>query len=259
MSRFLSSEVGNKELEPIGTYWQQSLVTLEKALEPVMFRFDQLDRSIKEAKKYCRDPSEHHLSRDESAAVFLYTMEGGDNSFYRLMNESLRSRNRRDAQPWFKFLKLFDTALQKLPTVRRSIWRGMSGDCSHLFKKDEILTWWSIISCTLSITTTQRFLESQDNGTLLMIEAKNGKDISAYSNFPDEKEVILMSGTQLRVEDNAMDYGSLIVVHLVELDDDEAQREKEKTKAKLVPKPENKDASGKYSIICSCSFTQLSI
>jgi hypothetical protein len=249
MSRFLSTEIGNEELGSIGAYWQQSVVSLEEALAPVMSRFDQLDRSIKESKKRCNYPSTHNLTRDESAAVFLYTMEGGDNSFYLILNETLRSKNRRAAKLWFGFLKLFDSALNKLPTVRKSIWRGMNGDCSHLFKKDEILTWWSISSCSISLTAAQHFLESKAHGTLLMIEAKNAKDITGYTNFPDEKEVILKPGTYLRVEDNALRHpGGLNVIHLLELDDDEAQAEKEKIKTTLVSESGDKGTTGTYYI-----------
>ncbi len=53
-----------------------------------------------------------------------------------------------------------------------------------------------------------------------MIEAKNGKSISIYSNFPDENEVILGLGTRLRVVSDALDHPSLNVVHLVELSDE---------------------------------------
>jgi hypothetical protein len=92
MSRVLGTDIDNEELESIGAYWQNSLVSLEEALESVMARFDQLDRSIKEAKKRCRYPSEHGLTRDALVAVFLYSMEGGDNSLYHILNETLRSK-----------------------------------------------------------------------------------------------------------------------------------------------------------------------
>jgi hypothetical protein len=177
MNRFSDNEIGKKDLAAIGAYWQHSLLPLEQALEPVISRFDQLDRSIREAKRRCHHPSEHELTRDESAAVFLYSMEGGDNSFYRILNEILRSEDRRAIKPWFGFLKLFDTALAKLPTVRRAVWRGMKGNVSHQFNKGEILTWWSINSCSLSLKVVEQFLGESTNSTLLMIEAKNAKDV----------------------------------------------------------------------------------
>jgi hypothetical protein len=53
-----------------------------------------------------------------------------------------------------------------------------------------------------------------------MIEAKNGKQISSYSNFPQENEVILGLGTRLCVASDALEHSSLNVVHLKELSDE---------------------------------------
>ncbi|CAF3971307.1 unnamed protein product, partial [Rotaria sp. Silwood1] len=69
-------------------------------------------------------------------------MEGGDKSPYRILNKTLRSENRREAAPWFGFLKLFDTGLSKWPTVQECVWRGAHGDISQQFKEGDKLTWW---------------------------------------------------------------------------------------------------------------------
>jgi len=250
MSRFLDVEIGNKKLPPIGAFWQHSLLSLDQALQPVMHHFDQLDRSISEAKKRCCYPSKHQLTREESAAVFLYTMEGGDNSFYRVLNKVLHSENREEIRPWFGFLKLFDTALAKLPTVQKCVWRGVNSNISQQFKKGEIVTWWSVSSCSMSLAVVQAFLGSDENATLLMIEVKKAKDISGYTSFPKEKEVLLAPGTQLYVESNVLHHhGGLHVVHLVEVHDGhEAQLPTAMTSMSLSSQSEKKDASGKYRI-----------
>ena len=118
MSRFIDTKFDNKQLPPICGYWSENLVPLEQALKLIIPRVEQLDRSIKAARKYCRFPSEHGLTHDESAALYLYTMEGGENSFYRILNDALRSEDRPALKPWFPYLKLLDTAFSKLPTVR---------------------------------------------------------------------------------------------------------------------------------------------
>ncbi|CAF4341260.1 unnamed protein product, partial [Rotaria sordida] len=56
-----------------------------------------------------------------------------------------------------------------------------------------------------------------------MIEVKNGKAISVYSNFPEENEVIIPLGTRLRVVSDALDHASLNVIHLHELVDENDQ------------------------------------
>jgi hypothetical protein len=250
MSRYLDIEIDNKKLPPIGAYWQHTLLPLREALQPVMSRFDQLDRSIDKAIKQCWYPSKHNLTREESAAVFLYTMEGGDNSFYRVLNEALRSENRRLIRPWFGYLKLFDTALKKLPVVQECVWRGMSGNISQKFKQGETVTWWSVSSCSVSLEVVQDFLGSDENATLIMIEAKKARDISGYTSFPDENEVLLAPETELRVKSNALHHqGGLHVVHLVEVQSGhEAQLSTDMNSMNLSSQTENKGASGKYKI-----------
>ena len=48
-------------------------------------------------------------------------MEWGNDSFYRVLNRALRSEDRSSLKPWFVFLKLFATALGKLPNLKKVI------------------------------------------------------------------------------------------------------------------------------------------
>ncbi|CAF4762163.1 unnamed protein product, partial [Rotaria sp. Silwood2] len=114
MNRFTEFELENKDLQPVAGYWAYKVVSLEEALKDLISQINELKRSIKEAKKNCKQSSPHNLTRDEAAAIFLYTMEAGDHSFYRILNQVLRKENRKEAIPWFSYLKLFDTALKKL-------------------------------------------------------------------------------------------------------------------------------------------------
>ena len=58
-----------------------------------------------------------------------------------------------------------------------------------------------------------------------MIEAKNGKSISAYSNFKHENEVILWLGTDLRVKSDVLNHASMNIVHLLELTNEDSDTE----------------------------------
>jgi hypothetical protein len=145
-------------------------------------------------------------------------MDWGDQSLYQVLNAVLRIRDRSVLVPWHGYLKLFDSALKKLPSLDICLWRGINVDVSQNFKKGEELTWWSFSSCSPSVYVIQQFLGPVS--TLLMIQAKNGKSISVYSNFPEENEVILGLGTRLRVRSNALDHPSFKIVHLVELSSD---------------------------------------
>ena len=231
VSRFKDVDVENKKLPPIGGYWNAKLVSLEEALQPVESLFNDLSRSIRMAKKHCTYSSDHNLTRDESAALYLYTMESGENSFYQILNAALRSENRPALIPWFRFLRLFDEALKKLPIVKGSIWRGVPSDVSGIFTKGQVFTWWGISSCSTSLEVIEDFLESTTSSTIFMIEAKQGRDVSAYSYLKGENEVLLNFGTELRVKSKTSKKNSgEIIVYLEELNDDvEVQDIKPKT------------------------------
>jgi hypothetical protein len=208
-----------------------------------MSRINELDEFIKIAKTECHFPSEHGLTREESASIYLYTMDWGDQSLYRLLNEALRVKDRSVLVPWHGYLKLLYTALQKLPSLKQNLWRGVNGDITKNYKEDEELTWWSFNSCSSAIKVVENFLGSVS--TLLMIEAKNGKLISAYSNFPQENEVILGLGTRLRVVSDALNHASLKVIHLVELSDENNEELSSSLATMSVSQPV-KTAASKY-------------
>ncbi|CAF3431676.1 unnamed protein product [Rotaria sp. Silwood2] len=221
MNRFTEFELENKDLQPVAGYWAYNVVSLEEALKGFISQINELKRSIKEAKKYCKQPSPHNLTRDEAASILLYTMEAGDHSFYRILNQVLRKENRKEAIPWFSYLKLFDTALKKLPKVKGNIWRAVPGNLASKYKPNQLLTWWTISSCSTSADVVKAFLKSNQEATLFMIEAVNGKDLAGYTMYPDEHEVILGVGTQLRVKNVGFEHNNLHLVVLVEIDDDD--------------------------------------
>jgi hypothetical protein len=222
MLRFTDNDPNNKRLPPVYGYLTHLLLPLRQAIQPILSQINQLDRFAKIAINECHYPNEHGLTRDESASVFLYTMEWGTDSFYRVLNRALRAEDRSALKPWFAYLKLFDTALEKLPTIQGNVWRGIDGDISRNFKKDQELTWWSINSCSSSVDVIKNFLGS--NSTLFLIEVVNGKKITGYTNFSTENEVILGPGTRLCVVTDPLDHPTLHVVHLRELSDGTEQQ-----------------------------------
>ncbi|CAF3600529.1 unnamed protein product [Adineta steineri] len=221
MHRFTDIESTSKRLPPVYGYLTHQLVPLSKALEPISSTIDQLDRFGKIAKNECHFPSEYGLTRDESAAVYLYTMEWGENSFYQVINRALRAEDRSALKPWFAYLKLFDVAVQKLPNVRKNLWRGVSKDITRNFKKGDEFTWWTISSCSTSVNIIKDFLGP--NSTLFLIEAINGKDVSSCTNYPNENEVILCPGTRFRVVSDPLDQPPMHLIHLQEITDDDEE------------------------------------
>ncbi|CAF4002358.1 unnamed protein product [Rotaria sp. Silwood1] len=131
------------------------------------------------------------------------------------LNRALRAKDRHELKPWFGFLKLFITALNKLPSVQTTIWRGVNTDVTFSFIENKLEIWWTVNSCSRDLDAIQSYLIA--TGTIFNIQVINGKDIRTYSAFKDENEIILVPGTHLRVKSTPFNHkNSLFLVHLEE-------------------------------------------
>jgi len=188
-----SSELEEANRIPIFGYEDSPLLTLEEAIEKISSTIPHtMDYVAKAKKKY---NAHQNLSWNESAAIYLYTME---TPIFSHLNKTLRDRNRQALKPWFAFLKLFISALEKLPPIKATVWRGVNYDDTLTFVDKDIHIWWGVNSCSINTRTVQQFLS--ETGTLFVIDTIHGKDISAFSAFPDEQEVILMPGTRVQAK-----------------------------------------------------------
>ena len=137
------------------------------------------------------------LTRDECAAVVLYTMEDmpRERSPYYVMNAALREKNRQAVRPWRDFVWLLLHALRKLPPSKaRVVYRGMAG--SELEEGAE-LQWSAFSSTATKVDVMEVFLDAEEAtaGTRTMIHLELtepvGRDVSAFSLYPQECEVLL--------------------------------------------------------------------
>ncbi|CAF3687535.1 unnamed protein product [Rotaria sp. Silwood1] len=162
------------------------------------------------------------LTVDESAAIRLYTIEWDepDLSLYAMLNRTLKNNNREHLQPYFKYLKLFLTALAKLPCLPPlTIWRGVTKNLSTNFSPGTPVTWWAFSSCTTSLTVLENdiYLGTTGDRTLFSIEAINGRTIHAHSHFLSEDEVLLLPGTHMIVQSQLNPGAGLHIVHLKQI------------------------------------------
>ena len=215
MLRFTNVDITPTRLPPVYAFYNHPLLTLREALAPILIRIIGLDQFIRIATAECHFPSEHDLTRDESASIYIYTMEWGEQSLYRKLNAELQNSDRSVLAPWHGYLRLFDTALQKLPSLQAIIWRGINHDISNDYREGVEMTWWKFSSCSTAVSAVKEFLGPIS--TLLMIEAKNAKSISIYSNSQQEKEVVLPLGTRVRVVSDTLTHSSMNLIHFQEL------------------------------------------
>ncbi|CAF4108906.1 unnamed protein product, partial [Adineta steineri] len=207
------SELQEANRSPIDGYEDSPLLTLEEAVEKLISLDPRIKDYVITAKNKCNQHS-GLLTWDESAAIYLYSMPLPD--FYSSLNNTLRAKNRDALKPWFSYLKLFMTALKKLPSTQERVWRAVCGDVSSVFVKNKIEIWWSINSTSMDLKIIEPFLG--ENGTLFAIEGIHGKDISQFSANLHEKEIILMPGTYVRARTEALNFKKcLFIVHLDEV------------------------------------------
>jgi hypothetical protein len=209
-------------LQPILGYALEPLLSLEDACQPVLTIVPHLSAHIWIAKENSKNPSDG-LTQDESAAIHLYTMEWDPNvyetreSLYSHLNRTLKEIDRTKLRPWFRYLKLFLTALAKLPLVpRQTVWRGIRKDLSDDYPKDSKATWWGFSSCTTSLDVLESELYLGNTGTrsLFSIETFNARSIRAHSHFKTEDEILLLPGTYFEVISQLKSSSDLNIIHL---------------------------------------------
>ncbi|CAF0736278.1 unnamed protein product [Adineta steineri] len=207
-------------LLPIQGYEKRPVVSLEDAVEPLVQFVPDIKRMAYVAKMKCRNPPADYLSKDESASIILYSLqwEPYEESFYYVLNATLRAENRKKLVPWFLYLKLVLTALSKLPPLQRTVYRGVKGDMRKYYTKGETVFWWGFSSCTttMDVLENDQFLGATGIRTFFAIECMNGKDIQQHSQYKSEDEILLPPGRQFKVVSCLNQSGGLYMIQLRE-------------------------------------------
>ncbi|CAF1201476.1 unnamed protein product [Didymodactylos carnosus] len=223
-SRFtdIRDEPIDKSLIPIKGYHDKPIVPLAEAIKPVEHLFEDLQDYVKLSLHNCKKPAEG-LTQDEAASIQLYTIEfDGGPSLYQELNDALRAEKRENLKPWFSYLKLFLTALYKLPSKTETIFRGVKHvDLSDKYPTGFKFAWWGVSSCTTTVDVlkSEKFFGKSGKRTLLSISCINAKSITAHSYYSDtEKEVILMPGSYFEVVGHLDAANDLHIIQLKEIE-----------------------------------------
>ena len=105
----------------------------------------------------------HSLSRDDIAAIHLYTQE---NPIYGELNAALRTEQREEIKPFWSYIKLLQTALFKLPKDESGAERGIESRkllaeyraAQALHDSGDPLLWWGFSSSSTSMPAVKSFL-----------------------------------------------------------------------------------------------------
>jgi len=132
------------------------------------------------------------------------------------LERAWRSEKPDEFEKWFSFLELFNSVINKLPTVKGCIWRGISYYISKGLKENQELTWWSVTSCSTWVNITKDFRNFKTrsifnyftikHSTLCMIEVQNSKHLAGYPRHSRENEVILRLGTTLYILSDTLNH-----------------------------------------------------
>jgi hypothetical protein len=207
------------DLGSIVGYAKEPLLPLARACAPLANIIYNLSFYVQLAINETPEEPPDGLTVDESASIRLYTIEWEEphQSLYSMLNYTLKTADRKDLRPYFKYLKLFLTALAKLPCVPpQAIWRGVTKDLSEDFPPGTTVTWWSFSSCTtsMSVLNNNMYLGNTGPRTLFSIEAINGRRIHGHSHFINEDEILLLPGTHMVVQSKLNPAPDLHIVHL---------------------------------------------
>ena len=207
---------------PIVEYAEVPLLPLAKACTPLVSIIYNLLFYVQLAIDETPEVPPDGLTIDESASIRLYTMEWPKphRSLYSMLNQTLNTADRKTLEPYYKYLKLFLTAIVKLPCIRtQTVWRGVTKDLSGDFPPGTPVTWWAFSSCTLTMTVLNNSIYLGKTGprTLFSIETINGRTIRAHSHFVVEDEILLLPGTQMIVKSRLNPAPDLHIIHLKQL------------------------------------------
>ncbi|CAF2104230.1 unnamed protein product [Rotaria magnacalcarata] len=169
------------------------LLSLKMAVENLERIITKVTENANTSKERSISPA-HGLSQDESASICLYTMDGkvNDKSLCHQLNAALRSKDRSELLPYLMYLKLFLTALWKLKSLRKTVWRGVKADLGAQYPVGKSFVWWGFSSCVDSLDDIQsdRLLGTRGIRTIFKIECQTGKAISKHSYYDDIREVL---------------------------------------------------------------------
>lgn len=212
----------SNELGPVVGYAEEPLLSLAEACAPLADLFHNISFYVQMALDETPAEPPDGLTIDESASIRLYTMEWEKPyySLYSSLNHTLKTCPRDELRPYFKYLKLFLTAIVKLPCVPpATVWRGVTKDLSAEFPRHTLVTWWAFSSCTTELTVLDNtmYLGMDGERTLFSVEAINGRTIRAHSHFVTEDEILLLPGTHMEVQSIFSPAVGLHVVHLKQI------------------------------------------
>merc|ERR1719443_2787467 len=78
------------------------------------------------------------MGPDLYGAILLYT----SNAIYKQLNQALRDEDRDKVNNYFPYLRMLFEACARLPTNKKTLWRGLGVDLYSTYKVGSTVIWW---------------------------------------------------------------------------------------------------------------------
>ncbi len=127
----------------LDSYQDQSITSVHMATQKLIGLIPNISADLSIAKGQGRKVPMDNMSEDESAAIYLYTMNGisTNQSLYEGLNSALRAKNQDFIGPYVPYLKLLTTALSKLDSIPQVVYRGINADLSEKYPIGKTFVW----------------------------------------------------------------------------------------------------------------------
>jgi len=153
-----------------------------------------------------RQPSEEALNR---ALIEQYTTAG---PFYREVNLGLRTIGHRTdvlTSPLAPWMLQFNAMLRLRPACHDTVYRGttLSADDLQHYRVGEFIIWTSFVSASRDRTRVlggNALIELNPWGAYTEYEKRDARDLSEFSLFPEEQEVIFPLCCAYRIREKSM-------------------------------------------------------
>mmetsp|Transcript_127930 Transcript_127930/g.239289 ORF Transcript_127930/g.239289 Transcript_127930/m.239289 type:complete len:726 (+) Transcript_127930:124-2301(+) len=167
------------------------------------------------------------LSEDSLCAIVAYTHDlnnqdgSPDGNVYYELNRALRQRGqdaRKDMmEQWGYLVHFLIKGLAQLPDWKGECYRGFRGK-EEVLKEYEIgrpIQWGAFTSVTTSWESASSFTDEED-GVIFRIMVTNGRQISDFSFFPSEDEVLLTPAHRFTVTSDPYEVEGFTVIDMVQ-------------------------------------------
>ncbi|CAF0836502.1 unnamed protein product [Adineta ricciae] len=190
------------------------IVTLEQAVTPLIPLLPNIRTYVRLAKDKCNNPSDG-LTPNESASIMLYTMgwQPYDQCLYMVLNRTIRSKNCAKLQPWLLYLKLFLTALTRLPSNQMTVYRENNFDLGQQYELNEKFVWWDFALCSVS----SEQISLAETKTRFSINCRSVKNIHKHTYFPSDSSVLILPGTKFQVVERIQQTDDINLITLQEI------------------------------------------